>query len=62
MVAFTGNHELLKKTGRKLEVPNQPAWAYWVSVMSPGSRPQKPTTLSGGNNGLPTRGQIRIVS
>ena len=25
LVAFTGNHELLKKTGRKLEVPNQPA-------------------------------------
>ena len=34
LVAFTGNHELLKKTGRKLEVPNQPAWAYWLSVIS----------------------------
>jgi hypothetical protein len=36
MVAFTGNHELLKKIAPKTEVPNQPAYAYWRSVMSPG--------------------------
>jgi len=51
MVAFTGNHELLKKTGRKLEVPNQPAWAYWVSVMSPGKSSAKTYDFIGGNNG-----------
>ena len=51
LVAFTGNHELLKKTGRKLEVPNQPAWAYWLSVMSPGKSSPKPYDFIGGSNG-----------
>ena len=51
MVAFTGNHELLKWTGRKLEVPNQPAWAYWVSVMSPGKSSAKTYDFIGGSNG-----------
>ncbi|MEO8442657.1 MAG: metallophosphoesterase [Betaproteobacteria bacterium] len=51
MVAFTGNHELLKISARKTEVPNQPAWAYWLSVMSPAGSSPKAYDFVAGNNG-----------
>lgn len=51
LVAFTGNHELLKKVARKTEVPNQPAWAYWLSVMSPPSSKAGSYDFIAGSNG-----------
>lgn len=54
MVAFTGNHELLKKAARKTEVPNPPAWAYWLSVMSPPGSKAGGYDFIAGSNGPTT--------
>ena len=44
LIAFTGNHELLKKDRTtKVETPNQPAYAFWPRVMAP--------NFIAGNNG-----------